>query len=33
MFYGLVLLEMGLESCRIMGKCVGISKPGLMRSF
>ena len=22
---------MGVESCRIMGKCVGISKPGLMR--
>ena len=28
----LVLLEMGVESCRITGKCVWISKPGLMRS-
>ena len=29
----LVLIEMGVANCGIMGRCVGISKSGLMRSF
>ena len=28
-----ISVEMGVENCRIMGKCVGISKAGLTRWF